>query len=286
LGLADSARLAIKGLSYGGYMTNWALTRTSRFRAGISESGIASLVTDFSNSNIPSWESDYLLARHWENPSIYAERSPLTFVDRITTPLLILHGDDDPNTAPANSIELWRALTTLRRTVELVRYPREGHGFDEPAHRLDKFRREIAWLDRWVLGLREWGLGEDVPSADSTWLLRVTDVDEADGYVAVTLTIRRFDASTLLPSTPLPSTPFEFRWSRDATLDNRAPIGLAAEVLGHTSLVRGSELATTIAPDEEATAVRLAFPEGACARTTLEPCFLRVAGFPVVLLRP
>ncbi len=286
-GIADSARLAMKGLSYGGYMTNWALTRTTRFRAGVSESGIASFVTDFSNSNIPSWERDYLLARHWENPRIYAERSPLTYVDRITTPLLLIHGDEDPNTAPANSIELWRALTTLGRTVELIRYPREGHGFDEPAHRLDKFRREIAWLDRWVLGLREWGLGDDVPSADSTWVLRVTNLDEEDGYIAVTLLVRRLFSSTPYRPTPSGPTPLSvFDWSRAATLDNHPPIGLATTVLGHTALVRSSDLTTTIGADEDATAIRLAFPEGSCTRTTLEPCFLRVEGFPVVLLRP
>ncbi len=173
MGIADSARLGIYGGSYGGYMTNWAISQTDRFGAAVSMYGIFSLVTDYSNSNIPSFEPGYLDARYWEDPAIYRERSPMTYVDEIRTPVLIVHGAEDPNTFIANSNEMYRALRDLGRTVEYLRYPREGHGIREPRHRIDLFFRQLRWFDRhldveddgtfdfyfvdeWVPGPRDW----------------------------------------------------------------------------------------------------------------------------------
>ena len=296
-GIADSARLAIKGQSYGGYMANWAVTRTDRFKAAISESGIASLATDYSSSNIPSFEWDYLRAYHWENQRLYSERSPLSAVNRIRTPMLIMHGDDDPNTAPVNSVELWRALRTLGRTVEFVRYPREGHGLDEPAHRLDAFRRQIAWLDRWVLrgggAPDSYAAGEEVPAADSTlgWTMTVASVDwepsyagspDSAAYAEVTILFRRAGTAAGSGAPGPRRTPLALDWTRDVTLDGTPPLGVPVEALSETLLVEGSGLRTAVAADSdaEAAAVRLVFP----AAATTGPRTLRVRGFAPVLL--
>lgn len=152
LGLADLERMAVGGASYGGYLTNWLLATTKRFKAGVSMAGIFDLGQDFSTSEFGSWEVHYLGGTPWEKPALYRERSPLTYAAQITAPLLILHGLEDDNTFVTNGKGLYRALSTLGRTVEFVVYPREGHGLSEPAHRLDEAQRTLEWLGRHVLG--------------------------------------------------------------------------------------------------------------------------------------
>jgi dipeptidyl aminopeptidase/acylaminoacyl peptidase len=151
-GLADASRAALAGASYGGYLTNWLLATTDRFKAGVSMAGIFDLGQDFSTSEYGSWETHYLGGTPWDKPQLYRERSPLTHAASITAPLLILHGLEDDNTVVTNAKGLYRALLTLGRTVEFVVYPREGHGLSEPAHRLDECQRTIEWLARHVLG--------------------------------------------------------------------------------------------------------------------------------------
>ncbi|UCF67600.1 MAG: S9 family peptidase [Acidobacteriota bacterium] len=150
--LVDPERLAVAGASYGGYMTNWLLATTERFRAGVSIAGIFDLAQDYTTSDLSSWEEHYLGAKPWENLDLYRERSPVTHAASITAPVLILHGLDDDNTIFTNSKGLHRALTALGREVELVYYPREGHGLFEPAHRVDALHRIIDWIGRHVEG--------------------------------------------------------------------------------------------------------------------------------------
>jgi dipeptidyl aminopeptidase/acylaminoacyl peptidase len=153
LKIADENKLGIFGGSYGGYMTNWAITQTDRFKAAVSMFGIFNLITDYSNSYLPSWEPNYLGDYYWNNLKIYLERSPFYYVKNIKTPVLILHGDEDPNTFISNSKEMHQALKHLGKTVEFVRYPREGHGFREPNHRIDEFYRCLDWFNKYLLGI-------------------------------------------------------------------------------------------------------------------------------------
>lgn len=151
-GLTDPERIGIVGGSYGGYMTSWALAQSEIFKAGVSLYGIALLFSDFGNSNNPSWEPDYLGAMPWEAPELYLERSPFIHAHKIKAPLLLLHGESDKNTFISNSQELFTALKKLGRTVEFIRYPREGHGFREPNHLVDTLERILMWFDRWLKG--------------------------------------------------------------------------------------------------------------------------------------
>ena len=169
-GVADRERLGIVGGSYGGYMTNWAISHTNRFKAAVSRYGIFSLVTDFSNSEYPSWEPDYLGDFYWNDPAAYARHAPATDVDRIQTPVLIQHGQEDPNTFISNSKEMYTALKMLGRTVEFVTYPREGHGFHEPNHILDVVQRTTEWFDRFLKNVgydrdASYKIGDAVPGA-------------------------------------------------------------------------------------------------------------------------
>jgi dipeptidyl aminopeptidase/acylaminoacyl peptidase len=149
-GVADSSRLAIMGGSYGGYLAMWAITRTDRFKAAASMYGMSSLVTDFGNGRHPSYELEYLGEPYWKGNPLWTAQSPAWFADRIRTPLLLLHGEEDGSVGISNSREMWTALTVLRRPVEFVRYPRAGHGFHEPNHRIDATRRLDEWLSRWL----------------------------------------------------------------------------------------------------------------------------------------
>lgn len=146
-GLADSAKLGITGGSYGGYLTNWAIANTNRFKAAVTTYGIFNFITDFSNAASPSYEREYLGAYYWDDLGRYWDRSPISKVRNITTPVLLLHGDLDHRVSIANAREMWTALTTLQRTVEFVHYPRERHGFSEPNHRIDAARRTLAWFE-------------------------------------------------------------------------------------------------------------------------------------------
>jgi dipeptidyl aminopeptidase/acylaminoacyl peptidase len=158
-GLVDGSRTAVAGASYGGYLANWLVATTRRFGAAVSIAGIFDLTQDYCSSDHFMWEEQYLGGPPWELVDLYRERSPLTRVRDIETPLLVLHGLDDDNTFFTNGQALYRSLRRLGKTTELVLYPREGHGVHEPRHRLDASQRVLAWIERHVRGR------EDVPLA-------------------------------------------------------------------------------------------------------------------------
>ena len=150
LGVADGERLGVMGGSYGGYMTNWVIGHTDRFKGAVSMFGIFHLQTDYSNSELSRWENDYMGAYYWEDPEIYRRLSPGSYIEAIKTPTLIIHGDDDTNTFISNSKELYQALRHRGVQAQFVHYPREGHGVREPNHKQDEVRRCLAWMDKYV----------------------------------------------------------------------------------------------------------------------------------------
>ncbi|GBD95128.1 prolyl tripeptidyl peptidase precursor [bacterium BMS3Abin05] len=152
MGIADSTQMGVIGGSYGGYLTNWIITQSDRFKAAVSMFGIFSLLTDWSNSIQPSWEKMYFGSYYWQNLNTYIKHSPAFFVKNIRTPVLILHGRQDEMTFISNSKEMYQALHTLGKTVKFVVYPREGHGISgEPNHRIDVFRRALNWFNRYII---------------------------------------------------------------------------------------------------------------------------------------
>jgi dipeptidyl aminopeptidase/acylaminoacyl peptidase len=151
-GIADPARLGIGGWSQGGFLSAWAVTQTDRFKAAVVGAG----VTDWSmlclTSDAPSFETALAGGLPWqEEPRRHAdERSPLVHADAITTPLLILQGEQDKRVPPNQGSGLHRALRERDVPVELVTYPREPHAIRERAHQADILRRVRAWYDRWL----------------------------------------------------------------------------------------------------------------------------------------
>jgi dipeptidyl aminopeptidase/acylaminoacyl peptidase len=152
-GVADPDKLAVMGWSYGGYMTCWIVSQTSRFKAARMGAGLSDLYSMYGTTDIPGYIGTFFDNYPDEKTlKLYRERSGLTYADRVTTPLLILHGLNDERVPIGQPMEFYRALKDRGKTVELVWYPREGHGFSEYYHQRDQIRRELEWMTRYVLG--------------------------------------------------------------------------------------------------------------------------------------
>jgi dipeptidyl aminopeptidase/acylaminoacyl peptidase len=151
-GLADPERLAVHGLSYGGFMTNWLVGQTDRFRAAISVNGVSNQVSAVANCDSGLLWTPRLgwgfppddVARLWA-------QSPLAYADRITTPLLMLQGEADLRCPASDNEQLFSALRVRGREVEYVLYPEESHVMQStgrPDRRIDMLERTAAWLER------------------------------------------------------------------------------------------------------------------------------------------
>ena len=148
-GIADPDRLGVMGASYGGYMTNWIVTQTGRFKAASAGASLSDLSDAYFLSEAGEFMVEYF-KRPWENRESYAAHSPLTYVDRVTTPLLIQHGEDDPRVSIAGAWKFYRALKALGKTVEFDIYPHGRHVLYQPAQQREAMRRNLEWFTRWI----------------------------------------------------------------------------------------------------------------------------------------
>ncbi len=149
-GLVDANRIAIAGWSYGGFMSAWAVGQTTRFKAAIMGAGWADWHSFHALSNLSDWDMRFLQADPLDNPEVYRTWSPITYANRIITPTLILHGESDRYVPVASSYAFQRALQERGVPVELVVYPREGHGVSEYSHALDIEERVVRWLEKYL----------------------------------------------------------------------------------------------------------------------------------------
>jgi dipeptidyl aminopeptidase/acylaminoacyl peptidase len=143
----------VTGGSYAGYMVAWLIAKEapSRFRAAVAQRGVYDLGIWYGASNTWRLFDGEFGARPWEDPEITRLQSPLTYVANVETPLLMLHGESDYRTTIAGAEAMYRAMKELGKTVEFVRYPREGHELTrsgEPAHRVDHMLRILEWFER------------------------------------------------------------------------------------------------------------------------------------------
>jgi dipeptidyl aminopeptidase/acylaminoacyl peptidase len=149
-GWADPERLGVCGGSYGGFMTNWIIGHTDRFRAAVSMRCVSELVSMYGTSDIGVYFSEWEIgATPWDDPERYRRLSPLTYAPNIRTPLLLLHAEEDWRCPIAQAEQLFTWLRRLGRTVELVRFPGEGHNLTRsgrPRHRLEHLEHELRWF--------------------------------------------------------------------------------------------------------------------------------------------
>lgn len=147
-GIADPERLGVGGWSWGGYMTAWIVSQTTRFKAAVMGAGLPNMISDNGLGDIPSANLSYFETSPYHDPEPYFERSAIRYIRNATTPTLILHGEEDRRVAMAQGQEMYVALRTLGVETQFVTYPREGHSIQERKHQVDLIDRVIGWFDR------------------------------------------------------------------------------------------------------------------------------------------
>ncbi len=154
----DADRMGVTGGSYGGYMTNWVVTQTNRFKAAVTAASLSNLISFYSTSLyqdlIHAEFNGYPWGNRGENGGnnyeLLWERSPLKHIKKAQTPTLIIHGEQDNDVHITQAEEFYTALKMRDVETTFVRYPREGHGFTEPAHRYDQMARTMLWFERFL----------------------------------------------------------------------------------------------------------------------------------------
>jgi dipeptidyl aminopeptidase/acylaminoacyl peptidase len=148
-GIVDPERLGVGGWSYGGILTNYVITKTTRFKAAISGASEVNYLANYGHDHYQrEWEAE--LGLPWEKTDLWIRLSPFYQVTRIKTPTLIMCGQDDWNVPLMNSEQLYQALRRLGVPTELVIYPGQGHGIQRPSFQKDRYERYLAWYDKYL----------------------------------------------------------------------------------------------------------------------------------------
>ena len=150
-GVADPDHLTIGGYSYGGYMTNWLITQTTRFKAAVTGAGAVEHAANWGNDDTTYDDVWYLGgALPWENPGIYQSEAALFQMNKVTTPTHIVGGNADVRVSYLEDVLLERALQQLQVPHSLLVFPGEGHSLDKnPWHGYIKVREELQWLEKY-----------------------------------------------------------------------------------------------------------------------------------------
>ena len=148
-GIADTGRVGIFGASHGGYLTAWAITQTDRFAAAMPMACVSDWLSFHRTTNIGRFDELFVGADPYDAAGLYFQRSPVMHVRSVRTPTLIIHGALDLCTPVGQAQELYHGIAEAGQAeVELVIYPREGHGLAERAHQHDFWDRARAFFGR------------------------------------------------------------------------------------------------------------------------------------------
>ena len=147
----DADRMGVAGGSYGGFMTNWVIGHTDRFRCAVSQRSIANYVGDYLLSDIGYYYvPDQQLGTIWEHPERLWKASPLTYADRVKTPTLFIHADKDYRCTLANGLEMFAALKLHGVESKLCMFYGENHGLSregKPSSRISRLSEILRWMD-------------------------------------------------------------------------------------------------------------------------------------------
>ena len=148
----DPDKLGVMGGSYGGFMTNWVITQTPRFKAAVAIASLSNLVSFYATSLYQDLVHAEFNGFPWngDNFDLLWKWSPLHYIKSVSTPTLFIHGEQDNDVHITQAEEMYTALKRRGIATEMVRYPREGHGFREPKHQMDSQQRALAWMDRYL----------------------------------------------------------------------------------------------------------------------------------------
>ena len=147
----DADRMGVAGGSYGGFMTNWIIGHTDRFRCAVSQRSIANYVRDYLLSDIAYYYvPDQQLGTIWEHPERLWKASPLTYADRVKTPTLFIHADKDYRCTLANGLEMFAALKLHGVESKLCMFYGENHGLSregKPSNRISRLSEILRWME-------------------------------------------------------------------------------------------------------------------------------------------
>ncbi|HEX4914573.1 MAG TPA: prolyl oligopeptidase family serine peptidase, partial [Vicinamibacterales bacterium] len=150
-GLADRDRVGSMGWSQGGYISAFLTTRHSeRFKAISVGAGISDWMTYYVNTDIHPFTRQYLKATPWDDPKIYADTSPMTYIKQAKTPTLIQHGEDDARVPIPNAFQLYQGLRDQNVPVQLSIFKGFGHGLTKPKANRGAMQQNLDWFSRYV----------------------------------------------------------------------------------------------------------------------------------------
>jgi dipeptidyl aminopeptidase/acylaminoacyl peptidase len=150
----DTRRLGVSGGSYGGFMTNWLTATTGRFAAAVTSRSIANWESWYGESDSQGLTEYEFYGPPWEQRELYRRLSPISYVERVKVPTLIIEGENDYRTPIGEGEQWFMALKKQRVPVELVRYPRSTHSLSrtgEPWLLVDRLERIRSWFVRWLV---------------------------------------------------------------------------------------------------------------------------------------
>jgi dipeptidyl aminopeptidase/acylaminoacyl peptidase len=143
----DRDREGLTGWSYGGFMTMFGVTQTTRFRAAVAGAGISDWESYYGENSIDQWMVPFFGKTVYDDPAVYAKSSAIDYISKVKTPTLVVVGDRDGECPAPQSFEFWHALRAEGVKTQLVVYPNEGHAFRDPAHRRDVLERALHWFE-------------------------------------------------------------------------------------------------------------------------------------------
>ena len=149
-GYADPDHLAIGGYSYGGYMTDWLITQTTRFKSAVTGAGAVEHAANWGNDDETYDDAWYLGGRPWEQPAIYQSEAALFQFDKVKTPTHLVQGGADIRVSYLEGVTMERALESLGIPHTFLVFPGEGHDLGKnPWHGYIKVREELKWLEKY-----------------------------------------------------------------------------------------------------------------------------------------
>lgn len=151
----DKNHMGVTGGSYGGFMTNWVVTQTDRYKAAVTVASVSNLISFYGTSLYQLLIETEFNGFPWDNYSLLWHWSPLNHVKNVKTPTLLLHGEQDMDVPITQAEEFYIALKKLKVPARFVRYPNEGHGVRQPQHREHYYKELMGWMDKYLLDKSE-----------------------------------------------------------------------------------------------------------------------------------
>jgi len=156
-GYIDEKKMGVTGGSGGGLLTNWTVGQTTRFAAAVSQRDIADWADWWYTADFTLFQPSWFKAPPFEDPEDYRRRSPITYVNKIQTPLMLILGEADLRTPTGPGGEaMFRALKYRKIPTVMVRFPNESHELSrsgQPWHRVERLQHIVGWFDKWLMGV-------------------------------------------------------------------------------------------------------------------------------------